>query len=81
MVAQLNKLFSYLLRRERDDASSHMTSTPSEQLRRTLEQAERAVVRRFSRGSARLQQGKYLTQADIDARLKRIRDRADRYGD
>jgi len=36
---------------------------------------EKKVVARFSRGNTRLQQGEYLTQDDIDARFKRIRER------
>ena len=40
----------------------------------------RKTVARFSRGNARLQQGKYLTQEDIDARFVRIRESLERHG-
>ncbi len=49
--------------------------------RPSLEKAiMRKTVARFSRGNARLQQGKYLTQEDIDARLARIRESLARHG-
>ena len=48
---------------------------------RIRESIERKIVARFSRGNIRLQQGRYLTQEDIDARLRRALENAEKYGD
>ena len=45
------------------------------------EAIERKVVARFSRGNIRLQQGRYLTREQIDQRLQRCIQNAQKYGD
>ena len=42
---------------------------------------ERKIVARFSCGNVRLQQGRYITQEEIDAGLRRCREYAEKYGD
>ena len=42
---------------------------------------ERKVIARFARGNIRLQQGKYLTQEDVDEGLRRCEEYARKYGD
>ena len=61
----------------RNGANKALPKTAS----RYSDDAARKVVARFSRGNIRLQQGKYLTQEDIDARLQRALDNAKKYGD
>ena len=42
---------------------------------------ERKIVARFSRGNARLRQGRYITREEIDERLRRCGEYAQKYGD